>query len=97
MIDWTYYLLEMVGLINSIKIKDEDENYDLEVEIKNVASNQNLHMSKIENSTGCSVSKLQNQNVQMEHPVLNNIYHQQQTIFLNKASCRDEEGSFLLK
>ena len=86
----------MVGLISSIKIKDEDENYHLEVEIKNVASNQNLHMSKIENSTGSSVSKLQNQNVQMEHPVLNKIY-QQQTIFLNKASCRDEEGSFLLK
>ena len=60
MIDWTYYLLEMVGLINSIKIKDEDENYDLEVEIKNVASNQNLHMSKIENNTGCTISKLQN-------------------------------------
>ena len=59
MIDWTYYLLEMVGLINSIKIKDEDENYDLEVEIKNVASNQNLHMSKIDNGTGCFVSKLQ--------------------------------------
>ena len=50
----------MVGLINSIKIKDEDENYDLEVEIKNVASNQNLHMSKIDNGTGCTISKLQN-------------------------------------
>ena len=60
MIDWTYYLLEMVGLINSIKIKDEDENYDLEVEIKNVASNQNLHMSKIDSGTGCTISKLQN-------------------------------------
>ena len=59
MIDWTYYLLEMVGLINSIKIKDEDENYDLEVEIKNVASNQNLHMSMIVNGTRYSLSKLQ--------------------------------------
>ena len=68
----------MVGLISSIKIKDEDENYHLEVEIKNVASNQNLHMSKIDNGTGCTISKLQNQNA---------ITQNQLNIFTNGTPC----------